>query len=207
MTPDERALVESEVRRVFDNSTFRASNGFVRAVDVYRREGRTQVSRTYPIIDAPGGQETASQTVFYCYYGATDADVQAYRYIVSSVQRDFYPARPGEYPAAWSPILSGTDWSSVVDLGFRDADGLRLHGLELDYSLPTGQNAGVHRPVQYWFDVETARLIERGAILEDEASTDKNWYRLTYDEPPPFDVPEELEKPTCVQDILATIAP
>jgi hypothetical protein len=206
MNAEERALVEQEIRRVFDSSNFRARSGFVIAVDVFRKDGETIASRTYPELEAPGGRELATQTLFYC--TEPDGSAETYRYFVSSSQSDFYKAREGQYIPAWSAVMSGTDWSNVTDLGFRNADGLRLHGFEVDYTSPVAESAAVSERIQYWFDVESARLVERGRVIEgDDATTESNWYYLRYDELPPPIVPADLEQPPCVQEILATIAP
>lgn len=203
MTPAERELVESEVRRVFDNSEFRARNGFVEAVDVFRKDGETMASRTYPLIGTVGNEARATQTSFYC--TGDDGTVRAFRYFIAPSARDFREGTTEEFPVAWSPILSGTSWDEVTDLGFREAGGSRLHGLELDFTLPGGDASD---RVQYWFDVETARLIERGRIIEDDPeSTEANWYRLQYDLLARPQIPSDMEQPPCVQEILATIAP
>jgi hypothetical protein len=206
MTVEERALVRSEVERVFDDSTFRASNGFVKAVDIFRTNGETLASRIYTLFEAAGGQDTATQTIFYCDNGA--GGTLTYRYIVSSNGNEFVEGTGREAPPPWSPIMTGASWDNVRDVGFREANGLTLHGLELDFVLPytSGENASGR--VEYWFDVETARLMERGMVVADDpVTTEANWYRVKYDELLPPQVPAGLEQPPCVQDILAAIVP
>ena len=203
MTSEEQALVQSEVLRVFDTSTFRASNDFVEAVDVFRTDGSTLASRLYRLVEAPGGEDTATHTIFYCDDG--NGGTKTYRYVASSLGTEFIEGQGNETPPPWSPIFSGASWENVRDLGLRDASGLTLHGLELDFTLPNTTDAG---RVEYWFDIETARLIERGMVFADDPeSTEANWYRLRYDELAPPHVPDGLEQPSCVQDILATVSP
>jgi hypothetical protein len=205
MTADERALVESEARRVFDNSTFRATNKLVLAIDVYRQEGQTLASRQYREIEAAGGTEVAPQILFFCDAGQETEHV--YRYILSSVQRDFYEAKPQQYQQSFSPILALTDWSEVRDLGIRNSEpsGRRAHGFELGYAI--GQEGTPARRIQYWFDVETAQLLERGEVFPgDDIGTEQNWYRLRYDQYPPIIIPDDLEQPDCVKDVLAKIS-
>jgi hypothetical protein len=202
MSAGERSLVEAEIRRVFDNSTFRASSGFVLASDVARVDGDTLVSRQYQPIETPGNVPALAERILvYC-----NEPKAAYRYIISPLQADFAETSTAQSPKAWGTSLSGADFSQVRDLGFKESErtGRRLHGLELAFKIdPSVAQA---RPAQYWFDVETAQLAERGSITEnDEASTQANWYYLQYDELPPITIPDSLEQPDCVRDILERV--
>jgi hypothetical protein len=206
MTAEERTLVQAEVVRVFDDSTFRASNDFVPAVDIFRTGGATLASRLYREFEAAGGKDTATHTIFYCDDG--NGGTKTYRYIVSSVGNEMIEGKGNETPPAFSPIFQGASWDNARDLGWRETHGLKIHGLELGYTLPGSAASGEGEPREYWFDVESARLIEWGLVFPDDPkSTEANWYRLRYDELAPPQVPDGLEQPQCVQDILATVAP
>jgi hypothetical protein len=204
MTADERELVEREAKRAFENVTFRTDNGFILGIDVYRREGKTLASRQYIAAQGVNGEDTGTATVFYC---RDEADqVQGYRYLNSALGTDFFKGRDSdEFPPAWEPVMQNSLWDDVKDLGFRESDGgRRLHGFELGYRL-IATNTDEPQRVQHWFEVETAQLAERGAIYPEQKDTDNNWYVLKYDELLPIVLPADLEKPDCVQEILAKI--
>ena len=68
-------------------------------------------------------------------------------------------------------------------------------------SSPCGDAAGASERIQYWFDVETARLVERGRIIEgrsEEHGSELVQAAGTTSFLPRI-VPADLEKPPCVQ--------
>ncbi len=203
MTSDEQETVETEIRRVFDNSTFRASSDVIVAFDVHRVGGETLFSRQYIETETPGGDLALAETMYMHCRDDNDRRV-TYRLIVTPVESllsediDEAVQQP-----AWDAILDGTNWSGARDLGFKESTvtGRRLHGLDLPFALNPAQVE--KRPTEYWFDAESAQLAERAIIVEgDEASTEGNWYYLSYDQLPPVIIPSTIEKPACVEGIL-----
>lgn len=205
MTDAERTSVKDEIFRVFDNSTFRAGNANILAIDVSRSDGDTLVSRQYFPIDTPGGDKAMAETMyFHCL--SPEGTRTTHRYVVSPLQSDHSAdIDEGITQPAWDAILEGADWSSPVDLGFKTSErtGRKLHGLEMKFSL-VAEEIEQGRATQYWFDAETAQLAERGSLFpDDQLNTEANWYYLSYDKLPPIILPDNLEQPTCVQDLRA----
>jgi hypothetical protein len=209
MTEEERALIKTEVTRVFDQATFRATNQTIVAIDVFRKDGLTQVSRQYLRVEAQDGKQSlAQQVLFFCVQ--PDGTPQPYRYLLSALQNDFAAAEASKYPRPWDRITADIDWSSVTDLGFDDVNGRRVHGLEVHYIFGGVEGAVPttgERRSRYWFDVETAQLLRRGQVIaEDTKTEDQAVYTLDHSELPAIVLPDALEKPQCVQDILAKVA-
>ena len=203
MDDGEREQVESALKDTFNNATFRASSGYVKAIDVTREGGETLLSRQYIPIEAPNGRAFAEQMLLHCVENGVR---KTYRYSTSPIQSDFSDnvdenvTRP-----AWDSILDGTYWPEANDLGFKTSERTNrlLHGLELPWAENPAQSED-GRPTQYWFDAETGQLMERGTIIEgDEASTEANWYYLDYGQPPPLVIPGDLEKPACVENLIS----
>lgn len=209
MSDDERQLVESEANRVFDASTFRASNEIVLGIDVFRREGRTLVTRQYLQIDAtPGEPALAEQTIVYCPEGES---WKPYRYIVTPIQKQVDERTPAQSPRPWNEVVSNIDWSSVTDLGWKEIDGRTVHGFDVHFAF-AGVSAGDAQPTpgserraRYWFDVENARLLQRGQITGDADVERQANYTLDHRLLPDLRIPDDLEQPQCVQDVLAQV--
>ncbi|MBI5289704.1 MAG: hypothetical protein HY873_12095, partial [Chloroflexi bacterium] len=209
MSEEERQLVESEVNRVFDAATFRASNEIVLGIDVFRRDGKTLVSRQYQQIETtPGEPALAEQTIVYCPDGES---WKPYRYIVTPIQKQMDERTPSQSPRPWNEVVSDIDWSSVTDLGWKDIGGRRAHGFDVRFNFAGGSTGdaqatpGAERRARYWFDVENARLLERGQITEDPDVERQANYSLDYRQPPDLHIPDDLEKPACVQEVLAQV--
>ena len=208
MTEEERALIKTEVSRVFDQATFRAANQTIVAIDIFRKDGLTQVSRQYLRVETQNGKQgLAQQVLFFCLQ--PDGTTQPYRYLLSTLQNDFAEVEASKYRRPWDRITADIDWSSVVDIGFDDVNGRRVHGLEVHYNFGGVEGAvptTSERRSRYWFDVETAQLLRRGQVIaEDTKTEDQALYTLDHSELPAIVLPDALEKPQCVQDILASV--
>lgn len=210
MTEAERTLVQSEVNRVFDQDTFRATNDLIVAIDIFRDAGLTQMSRQYLRIETQNGKQAlAQQLLFFC--TQPDGTHLPYRYLLSPIQSEFAAPEASKYPRPWDRITADIDWSSVQDLGFDDVNGRRVHGFDVRYNFGSIEGAvpptGEERRTRYWFDVETAQLLRRGQIVEEDPETEaRAAYTLDYSELPPIIIPDTLEKPACVHEILARVA-
>ena len=210
MSEEERALVQSEVSRVFDQDTFRATNDVIVAIDIFRQDGLTQVSRQYLNIETPGGKQAlAQQVLVFC--TQPDGTHLPYRYLLSPLQNEFAAVEASKYPRPWDRITADIDWSSVIDIGFDDVNGRRVHGFDVRYIFGDVEGAvpptGGERRTKYWFDVETAQLLRRAQIITEDPKTEaRAAYTLDHSQLPPITLPDSLEKPACVQDVLAKVA-
>jgi hypothetical protein len=208
MSEEERQLIESEVNRVFANASFRTSSLIIVANDIERRDGKTVLSRLYVPAEAPSGQELAQRILFYC--ETPDGTLQSHRYLISTQGSQHSVLGENQNLRSWNTILSDVKWIDVKDLGWKDIDGRRAHGFEVGFVFSgaggseTPSEAGAGRAL-YWFDVENARLLERTKVVEDPLAQEQSTYRLDYRERSPVVIPDNLERPACVQDILARV--
>ncbi len=208
MSEEERSLLESEVDRVFADSSFRASSALVVANDIERRDGKTVLSRLYLQAEGAGGPELAQRILFYC--ETPDGILEPHRYILSSSGNQYEIFAASQYPRSWNTILSDVKWTDVRDAGWKDIDGRRAHGFEVAFvftggagSVPADESEGGR--ALYWFDVENARLLERAKVVKDQDVQKQGTYLLDYRELSPVVVPDDLEQPPCVQEILARV--
>jgi hypothetical protein len=206
MSEEERRLVEEEVERVFANTTFRASNDLIVAIDVFRIEGVTDVSRQYVTVATPGEPTYGEQVTFYCEDPDTGS-LLGYRYFASALETNLTIGRPDQFPRPWQTVLSDIDWSQeVVDLGFKEIENRRAHGFEVTFIFKGAPQAtGAPRRVKYWFDVENARLLQRAETLVKKSDEEHNTYTLDYGQVPAVSIPDHLERPACVPDLMAKV--
>jgi hypothetical protein len=195
MTADELELVKSEATRVYADAEFRASNSFVRAIDVIRRDGHTVASRQYTIVETPGGTLANNEiTSFYC-DSEVEGFIDIYRSRSSIVRTNTEGLREQEGSQAFERIISATDWSDPTDLGYDEIDGRRVHGVEVKFApLSGGEGLGW----QLWFDVETAQLLRNVDMNAPGAP-----YTLRWGEVPRMVPVEELGTPPCYAQVYA----
>ncbi len=198
---DERALIQTEVNRVFDNSTFRASSAITAGVDIFRRDGHTHVSRQYlPVITEGQDPTVSTDLVYYCPVAATGID--AFRYETKPSQATTIAKASAAFGTQpWERVVASADWSTVKDQGFKTINGRQAHGLEMQFKAGGG---GV--TVQYWFDVETARLLERSDVGGGNAFNPQQTYTLDYRALEPPRVPQGLQPPPCINEINIELA-
>lgn len=200
MSQEERDLVRSEVTRVFDNGTFRAYGSLLLAIDIFRRDGQTHVSRQYDLLATPTpNRKFIESTIFYCPGTAGAVDAYKYRFGATDVEVSRAAAPKGAEP--WQRIIGGLDWTNVKDAGWKAVEGRRVHGLDL----PLGISSGA-LPSRYWFDVENGRLLQREEFGSGYDSSPTNSYTLDWGELPPPAVPEGYKIPPCLSQIVAALA-
>lgn len=204
MTIEERTLAVSEFVRAFQNATFRTKNTFVLTMDVWRRDGQTKASRVYFESGEPGpdGRDFLyTRTSFYC--NLPGGGFRAYRYLKSPTETQFEASDPNTIPRAWDDAVIAGQWSGDVDdLGLREVNGREARGYEVGF-----RSASDGDPIraQYWFDVETAQLLQRAEVLPKKVDMDAQAYRLDYAVLPAIDISGAPEVPECVRDIIALL--
>jgi hypothetical protein len=198
MSADERSLVASEANRAYADGTFRASNGLVIGIDVFRSEGHTYITRQYLELADKSKADVAESMVFYC--PTPQNDIHAVKYFRSPDNIEMSDAKGGSGDRPWEQIVSNIDWSRVEDFGWATLDGHRLHGFRM--GLLSDQTRHGH----YWFDVETARLMQRGEELPSQVDNDRALYTLQWREMPELVLPDTEERVDCVADLLAKAA-
>jgi hypothetical protein len=196
MTADEIALVKAEAERVFGDGEFRASGNILGAeivVDIIRRQGQTIASRQYrfgPTADEDklGLVETI---IFFC--PTADGGVDAYRADKAPLETQVRYDRQLADQQPYDKEFSAGDWSQPRDLGFDEVNGRRVHGVEVLWG-------GTNAPWQMWFDVETAQMLRRNEVTEEEGVADKA-YIFDYGRPPRIEPPPELDEPACLDEV------
>lgn len=185
MTADERDLVKTEVARAFDSAAFRATSSTVPAIDVYRIDGRTRVSRQFKDAELPDGHATMQRLVFYC--DAADGNLDAFGYTIIPGNVSSAGTTLKAHSQPFDGLISGLDWSQAKDLGFRTMAGHRTHGFEMPYLPPT---TGTTVDSKTWFDVDSARIIERE---QEGAAT----YTFDWSVPAPVEIPAGQPVASC----------
>ncbi|HXK32496.1 MAG TPA: hypothetical protein VNM91_00600 [Dehalococcoidia bacterium] len=188
MTEEERALVRSEMERVYKNIDFRVRDEFILALDLARRDGQTIAARRYTPVETPGGRTIAATiTQFFCTSPDDPATANVYEYGESPLQTPTprYQQRPvTERPL--NRLLSAADWSTAQDIGFRDIDGRRAHGFRMQFANTSGTGTFEW---EYWVDVENARVLEVGP------QDDPNTYHIDYRQYAPIVPPIDEDVP------------
>jgi len=196
MTEADLDLVKAEIARAYENVIFRATSGLVPAIDIYRIDDHTRVSRQFNAGAAPNENVTVQTLIFYC--DAPDGSIAAYGYNVS----------PGDVRAASSSLkaqtqpfdalISGLDWSQAKDLGFREIAGHRTHGFEMPFASPA---TGKTTTARDWFDVETARII----VNEQPEGGDQAAYTFDWSLLPPIEIPAGQPVASCADAFYASV--
>lgn len=208
MSADEQALAESEFNRVFENTEFRASSARIIGIDIFRRDGHTRISRQYSQlkegVPSNEGQDVAESLIFYC--PSDNSQIHAIRYDKTPLKTQVGEAIQEPRAQPWDIIISGINWEQgVSDLGWRDFEGMRLHGLRVVYNSNQPEVPGNRKEADYWFDQETARLIQRQPVIPD-ANTEDQLYTLQWRALPTVEVPADQPRLDCVGDVLAKVA-
>ena len=160
MTADERALVEQEVRPSVRQLHIPGEQRVCRRGRCVSQGRRNAcAARTYPEIEAAGGTARATQTLFYC----TEEDgeppgVSIFHVFVA--ERLLRSRETGQCIPSWSVVMSRhglVQRRSTSDSVTRTVSAAARSGARL--CSPVGDAAGVSERIQYWFDVETARLV------------------------------------------------
>ena len=201
MDPTERALVRNEVNRLQDDGSFRFSTTIVAATDEYRAGGHTFVTRGYSEVKTAGTSNVFAETLtFFC--PVSPSAVKVYRYQTLNSKTTFTEADTDLSRLPWDAFVTNVDWSQVVDRGFSEIDGRRVHELEMPFT-PAGKQPLASR---YWIDVETAQLLKRSEAIADGTFTPGGVYNLDWRQYAPLTVPDGQEKPGCVDTALAAFA-
>lgn len=200
MTHEEREAAVSEFVRAFHNVEFRTGNVQVLATDVWRRDGQSLASRVYfeSGESGPDGKIFLyARTSFYC--DLPGGGFRAHRYLKSPTETQYEASDPGSVPRTFDDAVISANWSGPVrDLGIEEIDGRRARGFELGF-----RGGGDENPnARYWFDVETAQLVQRAEVVEKEENIEKLAFTLDYSILPPIDISGAPEEPPCVQDII-----
>jgi hypothetical protein len=199
MSDAERTLVHDETQRVYNDATFRATqDGSDYPTDIFIRGGKTVVSRAYERTTLDNGKNVLGQAlIFYCDKDPQTVTQHAYGSVPGNTQ---YGAKDGDTELRpWQPVLTNAGWDVAKDLGFKDIDSRTAHGLEMPYHNP-GQTETTQ--VEYWFENESARLVEFTALNpEGRATFSLNWAKL-----PPVTVPGDQPHPDCVDQIVQSVA-
>lgn len=125
---------------------------------------------------------------------------RAFRYLKSPTDIEFEASAPGIAPRAWDDVVFGAQWAGDVrDLGLRSIEGRQARGFTLAFRSVSG---GEPVQAEYWFDVETAQLLERAEMLAKRSDVEALAYRLDHVVPPPIDISGAKEIPGCVQNII-----
>lgn len=192
MTQEERDLLKSEITRAFANAQFRASNAYVPAIDVFRLDDRTRVSRQFRTGESPGGEVVLVQTLtFYC--DSPDGNISSYQYTVSPLGATSRATALKKWGSPFEGSVYGLDWSQATDLGFRTVAGHRVHGFEMPFNSPYTQRTLASRS---WFDVESARLILRE---QPDAGGDEASYTFDWRQPAPVVIPPDQPVAPCAE--------
>lgn len=201
LTDDDKALIKSEVNRVFNDATFRASNGLVAGIDVKIVGGQTQFSRGYVELKDPTPHMRFAQSlVFYCPIG--DGNVHYYKYLTAPSGTTPSDVVQPEGNQPWETIVSRINWDlDVTDLGMGEVGGRRVHGYRVIFNY-TDPDAPEEKKGDYWFDVENARLLARQEYIEGK-NTQKTRYILQWRTFAPPQVDASQPQPDCVPDLLA----
>ncbi|TAK64067.1 MAG: hypothetical protein EPO22_06025 [Dehalococcoidia bacterium] len=192
MTAEERDLVKGEVARAYENAAFRATSDGL-AVDVYRIDGHTRVVRQFRSGVPPHPDDTVQTLVFYC--DSADGNLDAFSYTIApgDVRSDDSSLKARTQP--YDGLVAGLDWSQATDLGFRTIAGHRTHGFAMPYTPPAGTT-----PIdsKTWFDVDSARIIER----EQEGSAT---YTFDWSVPAPVEIPAGEPVASCADVFYASV--
>lgn len=188
MTDEERALVRSEMERVYANTDFRVRSGLILALDIARREGRTVATRRHIPIETPGGRPAvATVTQFFCPRVDDPGIADLYEYSASPIQTPTAQRRQRPTSEApLNPLLTSARWDTAEDLGFKEIDGRRAHGFRLQF---TDQADGDQFESEYWVDTDNARVLQVGP--DEEPTT----YHIDYRRYPPIVPPLDEDVP------------
>jgi hypothetical protein len=201
MTHEEREAAASEFVRAYHNAEFRTGNVQVLATDVWRRDGQSLASRVYFESGEPGPDgETFlyARTTFYC--DLPGGGFRAHRYLKSPTETQYELSDPGTVPRTFDDAVIAANWSGPVrDLGIEEIGGRQARGFELGFRGGGGDDTPSAR---YWFDVETAQLVQRAEVVEKEENIEKLAFTIDYSILPPIDISGASEVPDCVQDII-----
>jgi len=196
MTAADLDLVKSEIARAYQNVIFRASSGLVPAIDIYRIDGHTRVSRQFNPGAAPNKDVTVQTLVFYC--DAPDGNIAAYGYNISPGDVRSASSSIKAHTQPFDALISGLDWSQAKDLGFRTIAGHRTHGFEMPFASPA---TGKTTTARDWFDVESARIIEN----EQPEGGDQAAYTFDWSLLPPIEVPAGQPIASCADAFYASV--
>lgn len=190
MTEDEIKRIADEVVAVMANADVRFSSDATPAIDVWKRDGRTRAARAFRYREgAPGGGLVLeTTTAFYC--DAPEGMVDVYHVVSTGFDaEDKYERVSAESPP-FELVVRGLEWSEPADLGYREIDGRRAHGVGLRYK---AQDNAEGVPAEHWFDVENARLL----AYTETAGTTSFDFTVDWRKPPAIEVPSVLSTPPC----------
>ena len=190
MTPEERDLLKGEVTRAFANAQFRASSAYVPAIDIFRLDDRTRVSRQFKAGTSPGGEAVLVETLtFYC--DSPDGNISSYQYVRSPLGATSKAAGLRKWGSPFEGTIYGLDWTQATDLGFRTIEGHRVHGFEMPFNSPYSERTTLSRT---WFDVESARMILRE---QPDTGGDEATYKFDWRQPAPVVIPPDQPVAPC----------
>jgi hypothetical protein len=157
MTTEEVDLVKTEVERAYANAEFRTTSGLVPlGIDIFRINSVTRASRQYEAIASAGGAPQLKETLaFYC--DDASGNINWFRYVTTNGHVGNAAKQIPKDQVPFNTTLSGLDWSQPQDLGFQTIEGHRTHGVALQFAALGGSNIRT----EYWFDVNSARLMAR----------------------------------------------
>ena len=202
MTPEELDLVKREVRRIYDDSQFRTTSAFAPlGIDVFRADGVTRAVRQYEVTGAPGGVNDLVETIYF-FCDDPSGKINAYRYTKSSLGVKSVGQQMPRNQLPFDAILSGVDWSQPVDLGHKIMDGRHVHGVSLQYTIPTN---GKGFPAEYWFDEENGRIIARKAILSENDTSGNILRPFDWRQPQPLVIPPDQPVAPCAEAIYSKL--
>ncbi len=193
MSAEEQDLVKAEIARAYANAVFRGTSDTVPAIDVYRIDGTTRVSRQFKDAELPDKHATMQRLAFYC--DAPDGGLDAYGYTVLPGNASSSSTSLSAHSQPFDGLISGLDWSQAKDLGFRTIAGHRTHGFEMPYLPPTMSTTVDSKS---WFDVESARIIER----EQEGSAT---YTFDWSVAAPVEIPAGEPVAPCAEAFFASV--
>lgn len=196
MTAAERDLVKNEIANAFGGGAFRATSAIVPAIDIYRVDGATRVSRQFKAGSPPGTGATVQSLVFYC--DSPDGNIAAFGYTIApgNVSSGGTTMKPHTQP--FDALVSGLDWSQAKDLGFQTIAGHRTHGFEMPFTSPATGATIVSRD---WFDVESARIVRREQAGGDDTAT----YTFDWSVPAPVEIPAGQPVAACAEVFYNTV--
>jgi hypothetical protein len=202
MTQDELDLVKREVQRVYDNSQFRSTSAFTPlGIDVFRIDGVTRAVRQYQVAATPGGVNDLVESVYF-YCDDPSGKINVYHYAKSDFGAKATTQQLPHNQLPFDAIMSGVDWSQPTDLGHKTMEGRRVHGVSLQYTIPS---TGKAFPADYWFDEENARLIARKAILSEDDTSGNVLRPFDWRQPQPLAIPPGQPAAPCAEAVYARI--
>lgn len=202
MTPDEIALVKAEVTRAFDNAQVRTTSAFAPlGIDLFRLDGVTRVVRTYQVAGTPSGKNSLVEAVFF-YCDDASGNMNQYRFTQSELGSSANATQIARDQLPFDGTIKALDWSSPEDLGFKTIQGHRVHGVTMPYTIA---GSGQVIRAENWFDVETARIIARKAIINENQSSDNVLRTFDWRQPQPIVIPKDRPAAPCSEAFYARL--